>query len=270
MRIITPKIDTGRVEARLRDFIRKSVEEAGASSLVIGVSGGLDSAATAFLARNAVGEKGVQALILPYRDRNSEDVADAREVCRHLKLLPRVIDIGPAVDAYFSHYPDAAVGRRGNKMARERMSVLYDWAAKEGGLVLGTGNRTELLLGYFTKFGDGAADLEPLGGLYKCEVRQLASSLGVPETILTKTPSAGLWRGQTDEAEIGISYPVLDGLLHAWLDLGWDRQRLLKAGFAPETVDRVRSMVRGSEHKRRPPPLPEIPPSWRKTEPGSG
>lgn len=269
MKIITPKIDTGRVEAHLRDFIRKTVEETGASSLVIGVSGGLDSAAAAFLTRNAVGENGIRALILPYRDRNAEDVEDAREVCRRLKIRPRVIDIGPTVDAYFSLYPDAAAGRRGNKMARERMSVLYDWAAEEGGLVLGTSNRTELLLGYFTKYGDGAADLEPLGGLYKCEVRQLASSLGVPETILNKTPSAGLWKGQTDEEEIGISYPILDGLLHAWLDLGWDRERLLEAGFSPENVDRVRSMVRGSEHKRRPPPLPEIPPPGRKTEPGS-
>jgi len=150
-------------------------------------------------------------------------------------------------------------------MARERMSILYDWAACHEGLVLGTSNRTELLLGYFTKFGDGAADLEPLGGLYKCEVRQLASDLGVPEKILQKAPAAGLWKGQTDEKEIGLPYSVLDSLLHLWLDRGYDHRRLRAEGFSQETVRRVQGMVKRAEHKLRMPPCPSIRPKWRKT-----
>lgn len=262
----TPRIDTWQVEAHLKDFILDHLQQAKAVSMVVGVSGGLDSAATAFLARETVGWDKVQALILPYHHENSGDVEDALEVCRRLKIRYRIVDIGPSIDAYYSRFSRASVIRRGNKMARERMSILYDWAAYQGGLVLGTSNRTELLLGYFTKFGDGAADLEPLGGLYKCEVRQLAASLGVPKSIINKPPSAGLWKGQSDEKEIGIPYSILDSFLHCWLDLGLTGEELLKEGFSPQTISQVTAMVRGSEHKRRTPPVPLIAAEWRKTE----
>ena len=261
----TPRINTRLVRNYLQVFLVRSLKEAGASRLVIGISGGLDSATAAFLAREALSRDQIQALILPYGSGQAQDIADAMEVCRRLKIPRRVIELDPMIDAYFSRFPRASARRRGNKMARERMSILYDWAAAHDGLVLGTSNRTELLLGYFTKFGDGAADLEPLGGLYKCEVRQLANDLGVPDAILEKSPAAGLWKGQTDEKEIGLPYSVLDSLLHLWLDRVYDHRRLRAEGFSRETIRKVQGMVRLAGHKLRLPPCPAIQLKWRKT-----
>jgi NAD+ synthase len=259
-----PRIDTWQVENYLCDFIRNYLEKSGCSRVVVGLSGGIDSAATAALAQAALGSRNVRGLILPYRDGNPADVEDALLLCRTFKLKSRVIDISPMIEAYFHDFPRANWMRRGNKMARERMSILYDWAAYHDALVLGTSNKTELLLGYFTKYGDGAVDLEPLGGLYKCEVRQLASSLGVPEKLVNRTPTAGLWKGQTDEKELGFGYDLLDSLLYLRVEKNYHPSRLIEKGFTPEAIQAVQERVDRNSHKLRLPPSAVIPAAWRK------
>lgn len=259
-----PQIDTWKVENFLCDFIRDYLKKSGASRVIIGLSGGIDSATAAALARVALGAENVRGLILPYHDGNHADVEDALLLCRSFKLKSRVIDISPMIKAYFRDFPRANWLRRGNKMARERMSILYDWAAYYDALVLGTGNKTELLLGYFTKHGDGAADLEPLGGLYKCEVRQLAASLGVPEKLISRTPTAGLWKGQTDEKELGFSYDLLDSLLYLMAEKNYSPARLIKEGFEAETIRTIQLRMDKNAHKLRRPPSAVIPAAWRR------
>jgi len=259
-----PQIDAWKVEKFLSEFIQKQVESAGKEKVILGISGGIDSALTAALAREALGPRRVFGLILPYHTTPPEEARDAEHLCRMLKIRHKTIEITPMVDAYFRHFPRASLLRRGNKMARERMSILYDWALYHNALVLGTSNRTELALGYFTKFGDGGADLEPIGGLFKCEVRQLAHSFSLPRMILDKPPSAGFWKGQTDEKEMGFSYDLLDRLLHLHLDKKFTSDQLVEAGFPPETVYVVLKRVRLNRHKVVPPPSAEIPEQWRK------
>jgi NAD+ synthase len=259
-----PQIDAWRVEKFLSEFIREYTEKAGKEKVILGISGGIDSALVAALAREALGPRRVVGLILPYHSTPPEEARDAEHLCRMLKIRHKTIEITPMVDAYFSHFPRASLMRRGNKMARERMSILYDWAAYHDALVLGTSNRTELTLGYFTKFGDGGADLEPIGGLYKCEVRQLGHSLSLPRMILDKPPSAGFWKGQTDEKELGFSYNLLDRFLHLHLDKGFTPDQLVESGFPPETVVAVVRRIRANRHKLLFPPSAEIPAQWRK------
>ncbi len=259
-----PQIDTWEVENYLCDFIRNSLEKSGASRVIVGLSGGIDSSTTAALAQAALGSENVRGLILPYGDGNPADVEDALLLCRTFKLKSRVIDISPMIEAYFRHFPRANWLRRGNKMARERMSILYDWAGYYEGLVLGTSNKTELLLGYFTKHGDGAVDLEPLGGLYKTEVRQLAASLGIPEKLVNRTPTAGLWKGQTDEKELGFGYDLLDSLLYLMVEKNFPPARLLEEGFTPETIQAIQERIDKNAHKLRPAPTVMIPSAWRK------
>ena len=259
-----PQIDAWKAEKFLTDFIQEHLEKAGKEKVILGVSGGLDSALVAALAREALGRRRVIGLILPYQTSSPEDVRDGEHLCRMLKIRHKIIEITPMVDAYFRHFPRASLLRRGNKMARERMSILYDWAFYHGALVLGTSNRTELTLGYFTKFGDGGADLEPIGGLFKCEVRQLAHSLSLPRMIVEKAPSAGFWKGQTDEKELGFTYDLLDRLLHLFLDKKCTFRQLVDAGFPGETVTAVLSRVKNNRHKLEFPPTAAIPPQWRK------
>ncbi len=258
-----PQIDTTKVRKFLAGFIRENLEKAGREKVVVGLSGGIDSAVAAALAREALGPENVLAFLLPYHTTPEKDREDALQLGRLLGLNPQIIDITPMVEAYFGNFPEADRMRRGNKMARERMSILYDQAAANGALVLGTGNRTELLIGYFTKYGDGGVDLEPLGGLYKTEVVQLARVLEVPDEIIDKPPTAGLWEGQTDEGELGLTYQLLDSLLYRMLDQEYNDLRLASEGFAPETIEAVRCLVRANEHKSRPPPIPVIPAGFR-------
>jgi len=240
----------------LTRFIASQVDRARAKGGVLGLSGGLDSAVVAALAVRALGSHRVWPFLLPYRTSSTRSVADARLVAAHLGLSPVELDITPQIDAYFEAIGEQTPLRVGNKAARERMSILYDQAKARGGLVLGTGNRTERLLGYCTLWGDMACDLAPIGGLYKRQVRQLASFLAVPEPILGKAPTADLWPGQTDEQELGLSYEKADVLLHLLVDRRLPQREVAALGYDPEVVRKVRRLLRTSAYKRRLPPAP--------------
>ncbi len=253
-----PELDVERALPRLINFIRERTAAAGKTRLVVGLSGGLDSATATYLAVRALGKDGVTAVLLPYRTTSASSLEDAELVVRELGIASRQIDITPMVDAYFQLFPEADRKRRGNFMARCRMAVLYDQSAALDALVLGTGNRTESLLGYTTLWGDMACAFTPLGGLYKTQVRQLARFLGVPSRIIEKPPTADLWEGQTDEGEMGITYPEADLVLYHLFDLGYPEEKVVKEGFDPAVVRKVKSMVETSSFKRRMPPYCEL------------
>jgi NAD+ synthase len=200
------KIDTELVRKFLVSFLRQEIVRTGLSRAVVGLSGGLDSAVSCMLSVEALGAENVLALMMPYRSSSPDSLADARRVVEQTGVRHDTVDITPMVDPFFARFPELDSRRRGNVMARERMIVLYDQSAAFGGLVVGTGNKTEVLLGYTTLFGDSACAINPLGDLYKTQVRQLAAALGVPEAIQKKAPSADLWKGQTDEGELGDTY----------------------------------------------------------------
>jgi len=235
-------------------FLRATVAAAGARGLVIGLSGGIDSAVSAALAVRALGAEAVLGVFLPYRTSSPDSLADAELVAGALGLRAERRDISDFADACLRDIPPAAALRRGNVMARCRMVVLYDLSARDGTLVLGTGNRTETLLGYATLHGDAAFGLNPLGDLYKAEVRALARHLGLPARVIEKAPSADLWAGQTDEDELGFTYEQADLILHHMVDRGSDDRGIAALGFAPELVARVRARVRAQAFKWLPVP----------------
>lgn len=229
---------------RLTEFIKKTVRDAGYSRVVLGVSGGVDSSLSAYLSTRALGAGNVLALRLPYQTSSPESLEHAGMVIDRLGVQSKTIEITAAVDAVLDQFPDASAVRRGNVMARVRMIHIYDQSAAFPGLVVGTGNKTETLLGYSTLHGDGAFDFNPLADLYKVQVRQLARELGVPGEIITKAPSADLWIGQTDEDELGYSYNEMDRLLFLLVEKGYTLQDCLDAGypqkFASEIINRVK------------------------------
>jgi len=236
----------------LAHFVRDGVENARAAGVVVGLSGGIDSALAAALAVRALGADRVHAFFLPYRESNPRSRTDAEAVAAHLGLALRTVDLTPQIDAYFeSQEPDADKTRRGNKMARERMSILYDQAKKFDCLVLGTSNKTEILLGYSTVFGDNASSLNPNGDLYKQQVRQLAGHLGVPSQVIEKAPSADLWPGQTSEGELGFDYRIADEVLYLMFELGLLPEEIVERGYPAEIVDAVVSRERNNRFKRR-------------------
>ena len=244
-------------ETHLAKFIRDQVEAAGAKGAVLGISGGLDSATVAFLAVRALGKDRVLALHLPEAGVTpKEDVEDARKVASILGIEAEEIDISQVLRSYFAVLPAKAAPAvvNGNLKARVRMSILYWHANLLGRLVLGTGNKTEILLGYSTKFGDSAADILPIASLYKDEVRDLARRLGVPDRILDKAPTAGLWPGQTDEEELGISYQDANAILRG-LEAGRSRNDLA-AEFGREKLALVEGRIAAGRHKRELPPTP--------------
>lgn len=243
----------------LTRFIRDEVTKFDFNKVVVGLSGGVDSSTSCFLAERALGKQGVLAVLMPYKTSSPESVNDARAVVEQLGIESVEIDITPQIDAYFERFPEADRVRRGNKMARERMTILYDMSAKHRALVLGTSNKTEFLLGYTTLWGDMACAINPLGDLYKTHVRHLALHLGVPERIVKKAPTADLWKGQTDEAELGFSYDEVDRLLFAMIDERKPRSELERE-FDPAFVDRVARLVQSSQYKRRMPVIAKISP----------
>ncbi len=252
------KINPAFVTKVLCAFISQELHRFGYEKGIIGLSGGLDSSTCAFLAARALGPENVIGLILPYKTTFAQDVKDARLVARRLRIRSRLIDISPMVDAYFSRFPTKNRIQVGNKMARERMSILYDFSAREKALILGTSNKTELLLGYGTVHGDMACAINPLGDLYKTQIRILAEYLGVPARILAKTPTAGLWPGQTDEGEIGLQYPEIDRILFELVDRRQSPEEVIAAGFPRKSVERIVSLIRNSEFKRKMPPIAKI------------
>jgi len=245
------------VENVLTNFLREEITKAGFKRAVVGLSGGVDSSLAAFLAVKALGAENVVGISMPYRTSSPQSREDAKLVAQLLGLEFYEIDITPQVDAYYSRFPDADPLRKGNKMARERMSVLYDFAHWKVALVVGTSNKSELLIGYSTRWGDSAHDLNPLGDLYKTQVWQMARFVGVPERIVEKKPSADLWPGQTDEGEIGLSYYTLDQILLAYTDLRVRPEKLYEE-FGEETVKRVLNMVKRSQYKRKLPIICKI------------
>ena len=238
--------------------LRREVERTGFDRVILGLSGGLDSALVAHLAVRAFGADRVIAVAMPYRTSNPDSLGHARLVAGQLSIELRVEDISPQVDPYFASHPDANAGRRGNKMARERMSILYDLSMAETAMVLGTSNKTELLLGYSTIFGDSASAVNPIGDLYKTQVRQISRELGVAREVLETAPSADLWEGQTDEEELGFSYEKVDAFLSLLVDRRQRVAQLLDQGFEPEFVERVRGLIRRSQYKRKMPVIIKI------------
>ena len=236
----------------LTGFITDGNRSAGTEGMVLGLSGGVDSALSAALAVRALGPERVHAFILPYRDSSPDSRSDAEAVAETFGMAPRAIDISALVDAYFdANEQDADNVRRGNLMARLRMSILFDQAKKLGCLVLGTSNKTEILLGYSTIFGDNASSLNPLGDLFKVQVRQLAEHLGVPERVTTKKPSADLWPGQTDEDELGFGYDMADQVLYLMFNQGLTADEVIEHGFDESVVRRIDRLERRFRFKRR-------------------
>ncbi len=254
-------------------FIRNQLRQAGFDRALVGLSGGIDSALVAYLVSLAIKPEMLLCVLMPYRTSSPESVEHARMVVDRLGCASDLVDISPMVDGYFGGGSgatdvgaagaaglEAAPLRRGNFMARERMCVLYDRSVAWGGLVVGTGNKTETLIGYTTLFGDSACAFNPIGDLYKSQVRQLAAAVGVPDEIIRKAPSADLWPGQTDESEAGFTYPELDRLLFWMIDKRRDEEELMAMGFSQATIDRVKRMVAVSEFKRQVPPVAKLGP----------
>ena len=247
-------LDLNKEKVRIIDFIRNYLSNAERDRLVVGLSGGVDSAVSTALAVEAIGSSNVTALIMPYETSNSESVADASELAKQLGIDYQIIDITPVTKAYFENYaPEADHLRIGNWLARIRMCVLYDFSAKLQALVLGTSNRTEFMIGYFTQFGDSACAFEPIGHLYKTEVWKLAKLLNIPEKIIDKTPTADLWPGQSDEQEIGISYPVLDEIVYELTELHLSISATENLSYPVELYQKVERMIQSSAFKRRMP-----------------
>jgi NAD+ synthase len=255
-------IDTRVARRIIGEFIRAQLAQAGFERALVGLSGGIDSALVAYLVAEAVGPERLLCVLMPYRTSSPASRADAEEVVRRLGCASELVDISPMVDAYFEvdGRRDASPLRRGNAMARMRMIVLYDHSVTWGGLVVGTGNKTETLIGYTTLFGDSACAFNPIGDLYKGQVRQVAADMGVPEAIIRKAPSADLWPGQTDEAEVGFSYTTVDRILYRLVDRRRSVDEVVAEGFDRETVERVDRMVAGAEFKRQVPPIAKIGP----------
>ncbi len=252
-------LDVQAERDRIVRFIREQMARAGFTRGLLGVSGGLDSALVCYLAVEALGAGNVLGLLLPYRGSNPDSERDAMAVINALGMPHRKIPITPMVEPVFATSPDMSERRRGNIMARMRMIVWYDQSEEFGGLVLGTSNRTEWCLGYFTMHGDTGAAMRPIAHLWKCQVRQLARAVGVPAQIVAKAPSADLWAGQTDEGELGFTYDEADQVLHLHLDRGYSEEQIATIGFAPGLVRRILKRMRQTEFKRIPPPVPALP-----------
>jgi NAD+ synthase len=258
MTTIDLTINTDLVRKILTGFIRSEITRMGFERAVVGLSGGIDSALSCYLAAEALGPQNVLAVRMPYRTSSPDSLEDAQKVIDALGVQSVTIPITEMVEPLFERFPDMDAVRRGNIMARARMIVLYDQSAAFRGLVVGTSNKTEILLGYTTLYGDSACAINPLGDLYKTQVRQLARALGVPESILTKPPSADLWKGQTDEGELGFTYAEVDRLLYLLVDERYSPEECVGAGFAPEFVHQVMERIRRNQFKRMPPIIAKL------------
>jgi NAD+ synthase len=271
------KINPELVAEILCRFIRVEIQRAGFQRAVVGLSGGIDSSVVTFLCARALGPQNVLAVTMPYKTSSEATRCDSQAVVDQLGVRTLDVPITAQVDAYFAQdgvrahlvisdeplmtkcalTPKLQL-RLANKCARERMTVLYDQSAAFGALVAGTSNKSELLLGYGTQFGDMASAVNPVGDLYKTQLYDLAAYLGVPKQILAKEPTGDLWIGQTDEGELGFSYAEVDRLLVLMVDRRWHRMELVQAGFAQDFVDRVATMIRRNHYKRRMPVIAKL------------
>ena len=256
--VVLPAIEPEQAVGVITGFIRGQLEQTGFGRVVLGLSGGVDSAAVAYLCARSIGPENVLAIRMPYRTSSEASETDALSVVEDLGCPTELVEITPMVDPMLERMPDADNVRRGNVMARQRMIVLFDRSAREAALVAGTSNKTEALLGYGTLHGDMACAFAPIGDLYKSQLRDVARFLGVPERILGKPPSADLWPGQTDEAELGFSYDAVDRILYALVDRRWTVDRCVAAGLDRRLVESVERRVARMEFKRQTPPVAKV------------
>jgi NAD+ synthase len=251
-------INTELVRPVLVNFLRDEIRKFGYQHAVIALSGGIDSAVACALTAHAIGAENVLAVLMPYRSSSPDSEADARAVAEKFGVQVGKIEITPMVEPYLQANPDMSNVRRGNVMARTRMIVLYDQSEAVKGLVIGTSNKTELLLGYGTLHGDMASALNPVGDLYKSQLRELARALELPEAVIVKAPSADLWVGQTDEAELGLTYETADQILYMLVDERCGEEEVIAAGFDASTVRRVNARMRANQFKRSLPIIAKI------------
>jgi len=256
--MIDLNINTELARKILTGFIHSEITRVGYQHAVVGLSGGVDSALSCYLAAEALGSQNVLAVRMPYETSSPESLEHAQMVIDYLGVPSETIPITDIVEPLIERFSDASQVRRGNMMARARMIVLYDLSEVFSGLVVGTGNKTEILLGYTTLYGDSACALNPIGDLYKTQVRQLARSLGVPDVIIDKPPSADLWLGQTDEDELGFTYEEVDKLLYLLVDQRYTAEDCAEAGFSPTFVKAAIERVRRNHYKRVIPPIAKL------------
>ena len=259
---MTPTIDltinTDLAKRILTGFIETEITRVGFSRGMVALSGGLDSAVSCYLAAGALGPQNVMALRMPYKASSKDSLEHAQLVIDDLGVQSQTIPITDMVEPLFERYPDADQVRRGNVLARARMIVLYDQSVAFNGLVVGTSNKTEILLGYSTLYGDSACALNPIGDLYKTQLRQLARALGVPDVIVDKPPSADLWQGQTDEDELGFTYEEVDKLLYLLVDERYNPEDCISVGFDEYFVREVFTRMRRNHFKRLMPPIAKL------------
>lgn len=260
-----PGCNVALTERVLVRFLREETHRVGMTKAVLGLSGGIDSALVVELAARALGPENVLAVAMPYRESHPDSLALAIESAEHAGVELETVDISPMADAYLSLHPDlddtsvnAVRLRRGNVFSRLRMITLYDHSARDGGLVFGTSNKTELMLGYGTQHGDMASGINPIGDLYKSQVVALSRHLGVPLGIIDRPPSADLWDGQTDEQELGYSYDAIDALLFRMIDRRHTPEVLAAEGFDPQFIEAIARRVRLNQYKRRPPLIAKV------------
>src|SRR5438128_3896650 len=239
-------------------FIQNEVQKVGFERVVLGLSGGVDSSLVANLASQALGPTKVLAVIMPYKSSDPKSRSDALQVVQQLGINHLEVEITPQIDAYFERFPDADQRRKGNKMARERMTILYDQSLVFRALVIGTSNKTELLLGYGTIYGDMASAINPAGDLYKTQVCQLADAGGLPTAIVQKAPSADLWTGQSDETELGFQYRLIDQLLYYLVERRYTEEELKRQGFDEAFITEIMRRVRENQYKRRLPVIAKL------------
>ena len=251
-------INTELATRILTGFIRDSVAKAGMTRAVIGLSGGIDSALSAYLAALALGPENVLALRMPYRTSSAESLSDAEAVIEDLGLPHLTVSISEMADPLMRRFPEMSRLRKGNIMARLRMIALYDQSVVWGGLVMGTSNKTEFLLGYSTIYGDSGVALHPIADLYKCQVRQMARRLGLPKSIIQKPPSADLWVGQTDEEELGFTYDQADQVLFLLVDERYTVDEAAAEGFDRDFVVRIWERVKANHYKRTMPNIAKV------------
>lgn len=249
--MIDLNINTDLARLILTGFIRSEIGRVGFSRAVIGLSGGIDSALSFALAVEALGAENVLAVRMPYRASSADSLEHAEMLIEQYQTPSKTVEITNMVEPLFAQDPEITKQRKGNIMARQRMIVLYDQSEVFKGLVVGTSNKTEILLGYSTQFGDAASALNPLGDLYKQQVWQLARHLGVPETVVAKQPSADLWPGQTDEGDFGFDYRTADEVLYLMFDLGLTAEEIVERGYAAGTVQSIVRLERLNRFKRR-------------------
>lgn len=251
-------INTELARGILTGFIRAEVTRAGFTRALVGLSGGIDSAISCALAAEALGPKNVLAVCMPYRTSSPDSLTHSQLLVDQLGVRCETFDITEMVEPFVRLDPEISKQRKGNLMARARMIVLYDRSEVFKGLVIGTSNKTEMLLGYSTLYGDSASALIPLGDLYKTQLRQLASDMGLPSVIVNKPPSADLWAGQTDEADLGFTYEKVDPLLYLLVDQRYSPQECIEAGFDEAFVNSVVTRIRRNQFKRMQPPIAKI------------